>query len=319
MKETEDFLAALSHGLAPEHRLIVCGFGGDPGVADPTAWKPRPWLPGRDLLGGCGLGARWNAYVTIASFGRAEDRSYRRRGSTFAAGHAIMVDDVGTKVDQSIVADVPPTAIVETSPGNHQYWYMFRAPELDAGRYDGLIRAFISGKLLGADPGMAGITRVGRLPGFYNNKKAYAPGFQVQLKLLAPIVRYSVDELLAAFNLKINGTRAIKPRLASEEAIERNRLFLEAYNFLHQRGMLKRADPDRSGWIEITCPWVDHHTHGVDNGAAIREPAEENQYYGAFRCHHGHCIDKGWAEMQDWINDLAIEEIEAANRQDDMS
>lgn len=315
MSQTTEFLSALAHGLSAEHRFIVCGFGGDPGVADPGAWKPRPWIDGRDLVADCGLGSKWNAYITVASFGRAEDRTFRRRASTFAAAHSIMVDDVGTKVDPAIVADVPPTAIVETSPGNHQYWYMFREPELDAARFDGLIRAFIHGKLLGADPGMAGITRVGRVPGFYNCKKKYEGGFLVNTKLLQPDVRYSIDEMLAAFDLKINGTREIRPRLASEDAIERNRMFLTYYHFLHQRGMLKRAEPDRSGWIEVTCPWIDSHTGGVDNGAAIREPAEENGYYGAFRCHHGHCIEKGWADMSDWINELAVEELDTANKQ----
>jgi hypothetical protein len=73
--------------------------------------------------------------------------------------------------------------------------------------------------------------------------------------------------------------------------------------------MLKREEPDLSGWIEMRCPWVEDHSGGTDTGAAIREPAPENEYYGAFRCHHGHCLSKGWADLTDWINEEAVEEL----------
>ena len=183
-------------------------------------------------------------------------------------------------------------------------------PERDAARFDGVIRAFISGKLLGADPGMSGVTRVGRLPDFQNAKPAYG-GWTVVLRELTDR-RYTVEQLLTGFGLQINGRRYARERLPTEEAVERNRAFAAAYKFLDQRNMLKRHEPDPSGWTEMTCPWVDDHTGRADTGAAIREPAAENDFYGAFRCHHGHCIDKGWAELTDWINELALEELERA-------
>lgn len=304
--ESYEFLDALGAALPAEERLIVCGFGGDPNRAEPAAWKPRPWRPEREL----DLGARWNAYVTVSSFGRAGDGSFRRRGETFAAGRALMVDDVGTKVDPAIVACLPPTARIETSPNNEQWWYLLDKPEYDSAKFDGVIRAFISGKLLGADPGMSGVTRVGRIPGFYNMKPAYG-GWRVELRELSDR-RFSLEELLKAFGLQINGRRVQREKLHSEEAIQRNEAFLAAYKFLQQRRMLKKNEPDPSGWTEMTCPWVDTHTGGADTGAAVREPASENDYYGAFRCHHGHCIDKGWAELTDWINEEAAESLNEA-------
>ena len=42
------------------------------------------------------------------------------------------------------------------------------------------------------------------------------------------------------------------------------------------------------------------------------EPAPENDYYGAFRCHHGHCINRGWADLTEWVNEQSIEELERA-------
>ena len=66
--------------------------------------------------------------------------------------------------------------------------------------------------------------------------------------------------------------------------------------------MVKMEEPDMSGWQDVTCPWTDGHTGGVDNGAAIREPAEENGWTGAFRCHHGTCEGKGWRELTEWLS-----------------
>lgn len=313
------FLDALGADLPEDERLILCGFRGNPNKVPPNAWKPRPWRPGRELP----LDIRDNAYVTVGSFRRAGDGSFRRRGETFCAGRALMVDDVGTKVPlakmidlETIAPFVQPSAIVETSPGNFQWWYFLAEPERDVTRFDGVIRAFIAGKLLGADPGMSGVTRVGRIPGFRNAKpqhcEADPKGWLVRLAEMND-ARYTVDELLDGFGLKINGQRVSKVKLVSEEAIERNRLFADMYRFLRQRSMLKRQEPDPSGWTEIHCPWMDDHTDGADTGAAVREPSPENEYYGAFRCHHGHCADRGWAELTEWMNELSVEELEHAN------
>ncbi len=311
MGEAKEFLAAMVPVLPADQRMILCAFSGDPSAAPPDAWQPRPWQPNGKL----GLAEDWNAYVTVASYYKAQDNSWRRRKSLFAAGHALMVDDVGvgagTKVDPSIIS-LPPSAKIETSPGNFQWWYFFDAPEPDGARFDALIRAFIAGKLLGMDPGMAGITRVGRLPGFINGKKR-CKGFITKLTELTDR-SYSIDELINHFGLELKGRNVPMPRLATEESIQRNRAFVDIYKFLQARKMLKRAQPDLGGWTEMSCPWVEFHTGGVDNGAAVCEPSENNGWGGAFRCHHGHCVEKAWRDLTEWINDLAVEELNAANR-----
>lgn len=306
MNVADEFLHALAGELPKDERLILCGFVGDPEQAGPKAWRPRPWRPDRDIV----LNEKANGYCTVSSFTRAGDGSFRRRTETFASGLALMVDDVGTKVPLKTVEAVPPSAIVETSPGNFQWWYFLDVPERDVSRFDGVIRAFIAGKLLGADPGMSGVTRVGRIPGFVNGKARHA-GWVCRLAELSDR-RFTIDGLLDTFALKINGRRVIREQLQSDEAIERNRAFAGVFKFLTARGMLKKDEPDPSGWTEMTCPWVDEHTNSVDTGAAIREPAAENDYYGAFRCHHGHCADNGWSELTQWINEIAAEELDAA-------
>lgn len=303
------FLNALAAGLPPEERMILCGFEGDPDKADVSAWRPRPWKPGDDLP----WGRKANGYVTVASFGRAKDTSFRRRRETFAAGRALMVDDVGTKVSRDVVANLAPSAIIETSPNNFQYWYFLDAPERDQSRFDGVIKAFIAGKLLGADPGMSGVTRVGRIPGFTNGKTKHN-GWITVLTELNPH-RYSIAHLLAAFNLEIAGKAAPPRAIPKDIALERVRHFDRTYEWLKANGMLKRPSPDAGGWTEIICPWVDGHTNAANTGAGVREPAPENQYFGSFKCHHGSCIDRGLRELTDFIGEHHVERLEKINEE----
>jgi len=311
MHQAKEFLNALAPSLPADQRLILCSFSGDPNEAPPDAWRPKPWAP----QGKLGLAADWNVYVTVAAFRAAPDGTWRRRKSLFASGQALMVDDVGfgatAKVNPNVI-NIAPSAIIETSPENFQYWYFLETPEPDAAKFDAVIRAFIAGKLLGMDPGMAGITRVGRLPGFLNGKKKYN-GFTTKLTELNDRA-YALDELVEGFGLTLKGRATPMPRLATEESLRRNRAFVDIYKFLQARHQLKRSQPDMSGWTEMVCPWLDNHTGRVDNGAAICEPAEENGWAGAFRCHHGGCIEKHWRHLTEWVNDLAAEELEHANK-----
>jgi len=311
--QAAEFLRALARNLSPEERMVACGFVGDPDKTDVHAWRPRPWAPGKEWP----LGVQANAYVTVSSFTVSQDGSWRRRGETFAAGHALMVDDVGTKVPHKVVECLRPSAMVETSPGNFQAWYFLREPLRDKGRFDAIIRAFISGQLLGADPGMAGVTRVGRVPGHVNAKKKYLSEdgwpWVVRTAQLDPDLRYAPEEIVGAFGLKLVGTTERRPRLVPEDARTRIEAYVAHYGWLKAHGVLKSEEPDASGWIQIHCPWVGDHTGAADTGAAICEPNPDNGYSGGYRCHHGHCAGKGWRELTDWIMDATAEALERAN------
>jgi hypothetical protein len=305
MNDAEKFLDLLSRGIEKDERIILTGFKGDPDDAPTHSWKPIPWKPGKEIP----FKERHNVYATVASFGRAADRTFRRRREGFIAGRALMVDDVRTKVHIDAVKHVPPTAIVETSPGNEQWWYILKEPERDFNKFDGVISAFIRSKLLGADPGMAGVTRVGRLPGFTNGKKKHN-GFVTNLKRFKPDLLFTTDDLLKKFNLQILGQR-VQPLLVPDSTVaERIAAFKAAERFLRKRKMLKRTQPDKSGWTEMRCPWIDEHTNAANTGAAIREPAPDNAHSGAFVCHHGHCAGKGWKDLTDWIGDIQAEELD---------
>lgn len=307
-----EFLSAFVPALPNEERMILAGFGGCPSVATHHAWKPLSWKPGRDIKMDCGIADSWNAYCSVSSFRRVADGSFRRRTEAFAAGRALLIDDVYTKVPLEKVSALQPSAKIRTSPGNEQWWFFLDEPCYDVGRFDAMIRAFISQQLCDQDPGMAGVSRVARLPGYWNRKKAYGEPFKTQLVSLNDR-RFSIDEILSAFKLKLNGVRGPRTGLIPEEAPERVRMFQTYFQWLSQHRMIK-SDPDRSEWVQITCPFVDSHTGGLDNGSAIRLPHADNNFWGGFSCMHGHCIDKTWGDLVDYINDISVEELEEANR-----
>lgn len=308
-KDAVNFLNALAFFMADDERVILCGVPGDPGAAPPTAWKPRPWRRGYD---GHEFSETWNGYVTVGSFVKGEDGTFRRRAGQTAAGLAFMVDDVGTKVPREIVDGLAPSAIIETSPGNEQWWYFFDKPVRDIPAFDAFIKAFIDDKLDGNDPGMASVTRVGRLPGYFNGKPVYG-GFTTRLVHLDAEKRFTLEELTAHFGLTIKGRVERRDRLIASDVEDRIKTFYQVYTFLRLRGQLKRDEPDRSGWTEMHCPWVHEHTGAIDNGAGLREPAEENGYFGAFVCHHGSHMNHTWRDLTEWVNELAAESLDDAN------
>jgi hypothetical protein len=314
--DAERFLLELGRDVPKSERLILCAFKGDPQTAGFHAWRPKSYYPGNEIV----IPENGNGYVAVSSFALARDGTWRRRTESFAAGLALMVDDVGTKVE--VKPGWPrPTAVVETSPGNYQWWY-FLHRTTDIAKFDGAIRAFISGQLLGADPGMAGINRVGRLPGFLNMKEKYivdGKHWRCRLAKFNPEIRYDVDALIAAFGLQITVSAFAAPktpRQVTEEHLSRPALFAFTYKWLARHSMiLDKRGPDKSGWIQIICPWAGDHTGGerANTGTAIREPAPENDWYGAFQCHHGHCNEKTWRDLTDWIAEQQAETFDEVN------
>lgn len=299
------FLAAMFPVVPADERVILCGFAGNPHDRTPNAWRPRPWLPGDSLP----FSDRFNAYVCVSTFHMHADSTWRRRREGFAAACAVMVDDIGTKVPMSVIDLLTPSALIETSSGNFQAWYFLVEPLRDCAAFTALVDAFIAVQLLSRDPGMAGFNRVGRLPGYVNGKPQHG-GWRCELHTLNGELRYGVPELRRAFKLPAARTfsarqsdearhhaQGMHPALAKERiAAFRNYLF-----HLQRWNMLKSGSPDAGGWMPIRCPWTDEHTGRADSGAALRLPAEENAFHGAFRCHHGHCADRGWRVLTDWI------------------
>ena len=115
------------------------------------------------------------------------------------AYHALLLDDVGTKVNASRIESLKPTWKIETSQGNLQVGYKLREPLRDERAVSNLLDRIAAAGL--TDKGAKGMTRWGRLPNGINGKiKHLKAGVAFACKLFEwnAEVSYSVDELLDA-------------------------------------------------------------------------------------------------------------------------
>jgi len=309
----KEFLGEM-YRYAPENSMVMaCTFRGDPNADIPGKWRARPIVDIDNLDDGA------NVYLSVSAMGRNERGEYRRRKENYAAGLLLMIDDVGTgagsKFSLSALDPALPTALIETSPGNCQAVYMFNGPVVDSERFNALINGFIARQFLGKDTGMAGINRVFRPPYGTNGKPKYNH-WAVRCEGWHPEARYSLDELAEAFTIVLTDYMPTRRKpLATAGMAVGMRAFVQVRQSLRAAGMLKASEPDVSGWQNIVCPWTAEHTGSVDNGAAIREPAEENGWVGAFRCHHGCCLGRGWRELTEVLaaeDALGLEAVNSA-------
>jgi hypothetical protein len=216
-----------------------------------------------------------------------------------------MVDDIGPKVPEHAIA-LPFTVEVETSPENRQGWYRLNPPVDDRHLAERLIERMVEAGLTadGRDPGMKGVTRYGRLPEGSNNK----PGIVAHLggpwrHLVAacrPRLSYTAHEIAAGYELDLTpaAPRVVTPR---ERPSAESASMLD---WLRVLGLYR--EPLSEGWHSVTCPWVHKHTGRADTGTAYREPCADNNWVGGFRCHHGHCEQRGMRDLFAFID--AIEE-----------
>ena len=299
-------LSNLFKDMHPADRAILCSVSGDPSNAPVHAWGGVPW----------GLGERYrllssrNNYVAISSFRRVEDR-WRRRKDQFVALHAVMIDDVGTKIPKSAILgkEFSPTLVVETSPDNYQVTYFLDTPQRDQEVAEGAILQMIATLTGGGvDPGMAGVTRVIRLPGGINGKPKYQQDgepFRVRITKYFPDQRISWLNLQHAFGFveKMHSALFVEPTDAV--TLGRKRSFALVLTALNDLKIIKRRG---RGWFDLRCPWTSEHTDRADTGAAIAVPARANGYMGGYRCHHGHCAGRTWGDLEDWVFDEVIAE-----------
>jgi len=307
----KDFLAAMYKYAPAQSMVMTCTFRGDPNADIAGKWRARPIVDVDNLDDGA------NVYLSVSAMGRNERGEYRRRKENFAAGLLLMIDDIGTgpgsKFPMSILDAATPTALIETSPENFQAVYMFNEAVTDATMFNALINGFIARQFLGKDTGMAGINRVFRPPYGVNGKPKYG-GWSVRAAAWHPETRYSLGGLAEEFGIDIQQFMPVtrKP-MATRSISEGMKAFVQVRRALRDMGMLKAEEPDLAGWQNIICPWTADHTGGADNGAAIREPAEENGWTGAFRCHHGSCKGRGWRELTEVLADDAERAMAAIN------
>lgn len=285
-----EFLQAV-FGAAPPGLPLLVAFTGNPNRVGSTAWHGQPWLAGSDPA----LPANANTYFSIAGFRPDADGRYRRRKAQFAALHAVVLDDIGGKVDADRLT-IAPSWLLETSPGNFQFGLLLDAPLADATLADRLMQAVITAGL--CDPGASGPTaRLMRLPVGINGK--HEPAFRCRLRQWAPQRRYGMEALIDALALDLRrpGERpraGTQPQAASVQPAGDDVLLPPPVEnpvlaALRDRRLYKQALG--AGRHDITCPWLAGHTGGIDHGTVYFEP-DDGFPLGGFKCQHGHCAGR---------------------------
>jgi hypothetical protein len=315
MMTNPDFVAAVFPQLPEGAFPAVCSKEGDPGVGGWMALRADSVIEN--------LSPEYNNFVGCSSFYPGDDGSFKARKAQFAACHFLMLDDLGTKVPLDRLGRFELSWLIETSPGNYQGGIILAAPITVGNDAVRLLNAVIDAGL--CDAGATGpLSRWARLPFAINGKPKHmdAAGNQFRCQLIKwqPETRYTPEQIIDS--LQLNLAPAGRPR---KEAKRRSANIHNASDdgddvlipkavqnpviaALKAQNLYKT--PLGSGKHDITCPWVNEHTDGLDTGAAYFEP-DEQYPLGGFCCQHSHG-DK--LHIRQLLDCLGIDSAEARHK-----
>ena len=298
----DEFLRVVFGDDTGDKRPVVVSFIGNPAKVQKGAWFGLPWNSHAGSNPGCPVDA--NNYFSLAVFQPDEAGQYRRQKARFHALHAVMLDDVGSKVAMDRLT-LPPSWLIETSPGNFQAGYILSPPLTDGIAADHLMNAIVSAGL--SDPGANGPrARLARLPVAVNGK--HMPPFHCQLISWNPDRRYGEHELIDGLQLEIASAERPsrrKRRDGPEHPADGDPVWIPrpqeniVLAALRERGLYK--SPLGGAKHDITCPWVGEHSQSLDGGTAYFEP-DDNWPIGGFKCLHGHCSERHIRDLLRWLD-----------------
>ena len=208
----------------------------------------------------------------------------KRQADDLVKTYALVLDDIPSKVP---VPGVPPTWVIESSPGNFQYGYRL-FPAADPPAAAALVEALISGGH--TDPGASGAQRVMRVPGSLNAKPT-ANGWRARVTVWNPDQTYTLEKLAELFHVKqFAAAPAAKHAPATGDEPD------PVFDWLLGHGHVKEG-PNPRGWYSITCPWEHtHQTQPYDHGTDYLPGAP-----GAFKCLHASCVTQSSGSLKSWI------------------
>lgn len=229
-------------------------------------------------------------YANTASF--VIDRFEKGRVSASAANCeyvAVMVlDDVGTPKAPK-PSPLPPTWIMETSPGSYQWGYAFTDEQPTKGEFAAAIKAITEAGY--GDVGATNPVRNFRLPGSVNLKPG-KDGFRSRLVEFHPEREYTLAEICSALDVTpgpADGSGP-KPIRLSDPGSD------DVLAWLSGQGKVY-SGVNSEGWCAVECPNAEAHTDGNPEG-------RYNPSMRAFCCYHGHCTEVGSNEFLSWVADL---------------
>jgi hypothetical protein len=264
---------------------LFCGFPGDP--TDFKFWSAK--IVRNNKIPSV-IKNENNNYFSPAIFKPDPEGKYRKRNKWFVAGYAIFIDDIGTKVKNSKI-QLPLSWKIRTSPGNYQGGFILDTPCTDRKLFASVIGALAEKKL--TDPGAKGAARWVRMSCGMNTKAEYVvDGVHPKVKLVEwqPELRYSLSQIIKAFDLKIDSS----PQ-GSTDTKQGDKVLAA----LQKEGLWKSKL--EAGKHDITCPWAKEHSNEIDHGTVFFEPSEENNQEGGFKCQHGHCSSRNITDLKEYL------------------
>ena len=227
-------------------------------------------------------GLAW--YVNTGSF--ILDRLTRGKPSASTANCqfvlAMMLDDIGVKATEP---PLPPTWIMETSPGSYQWGYAF-SDQPTKEEYAAAITAIAEAGY--TDPGATNAVRNFRIPGSVNLKDG-RDRFRSRLVEFHPDREFTLPQICDALGV-VPGpadTASIRSISLADTGSDNVLEWLNGHGLVLSR-------PNAEGWTGIVCPNHEHHTDGQIEARYL--PATR-----AFCCYHGHCEQLDSAGFLAWV------------------
>ena len=194
----------------------------------------------------------------------------------------MMLDDIGTK---SKVPPLDPTAIVETSPGNFQYWYAYsEQPTVE--EHCAALEAIAAAGY--TDPGATNAVRNCRLPGSVNVKPG-REGYICQLVQFNPSVEYTLPQICEAL-----GVTPAEPGTARGITFRVKDTGNDTVLAWLNENSLVTSNVNQEGWCGVVCPNHEGHTDGQIE--ARYKPQDRS-----FCCYHAHCDSLDSKFFCDWV------------------
>jgi hypothetical protein len=196
----------------------------------------------------------------------------------------MVLDDIGTK---SKTPPLEPTWIMETSPDNFQWGYVF-SEQPPKGAFAAAIKAIAAAGY--TDPGACNPVRNFRLPGSVNLKPDRAE-FASALVEFHPEREFVLADICAALDVTPGPAESGGPRpiRISDDGDDDVLAWLSGQGLL-----LSRANAE--GWAGVVCPNSQEHTDGNPEGRYM--PLNR-----AFCCMHSHCVDLDSNTFMQWVAD----------------
>jgi hypothetical protein len=232
----------------------------------------------------------WSLYGNTGSFivARFPDGRPVAQSACVEYPLLLVLDDCGT--DKAPMPTVPPTWLIESSPGSYQAAYVFDVDGVPTKeQFITLVRALAAKGL--TDPGAGGIVRNFRVPGSVNLKPG-RDGFAARLVEFEPARAFTYAALCAAFDVPPSAAGARAGAWQPQRALADDGGD-DVWAWLGAEGLII-SRPNAEGWAGVVCPNAEAHTDGNPEG-------RYSPSLRSYCCLHGHCVDFHSREFLAWV------------------